>query len=153
MTDLPDFKAIPGMSKEIRDELVATFDALSNWRREIEAVNERCVNQVLDRASAVARAMGWPDQAISTMHAYVEHASKTQTEMIKGWERQLQSTRTPLGVPTSFAQENPGPGSAFLHAKSEFNPLAPWMLWLQAAEMWQRTLIGGAPASKDSRRH
>jgi crotonobetainyl-CoA:carnitine CoA-transferase CaiB-like acyl-CoA transferase len=157
MTDMPDFKALSGMSEEVRDELVATFEALSNWRHEIETVNERFLNKVLDRTSAVARAMGWPDQAVRTMHEYVERASKAQTQainqMTEGWERQLKSTTIPLGVPSNFAQQMPELGSAFPHAKSEFNPLAPWMFWLQTAEMWRRTLIGAVPAGKDSHPH
>ena len=36
-----DSKSIPGMTKEVREELAATFDALSNWRDEIETANER----------------------------------------------------------------------------------------------------------------
>jgi hypothetical protein len=98
----PDFKTIPGMSKEIRKELAATFDALSNWRDEIETVNERCLNKVLDRTSAVARAMGWPDLATRSTREYLESASKAQTEMIdqiiEGWTRQLKSTSAPMAI-------------------------------------------------------
>ena len=60
------------MTKETREELVATFDALSNWRNEVETVNERCLEKVLDRTSAVARTMGWPDQAIKATREYFE---------------------------------------------------------------------------------
>jgi hypothetical protein len=36
-----DFKSIPGITKQMREELVATFGEMSNWRDEIETVNER----------------------------------------------------------------------------------------------------------------
>jgi len=39
MSTALDFKSIPGITKEMREELVATFDAMSNWRDEIEIVN------------------------------------------------------------------------------------------------------------------
>jgi len=91
-----DFKSIPGMTKEVREELAATFDALSNWRDEIETANERSLGKVLDRTAAVARAMGWPDQAVRSTREYLEGASKAQTEMIdqviEGWKRQLTSS-------------------------------------------------------------
>src|SRR4029453_10359123 len=122
---------------------IAPFDALSNWRDEIETVNERCLNKVLDRTSAVARAMGWPDLGTRSTRGDLESASKAQTEMInqiiEGWTRQLKSTSAPMAIPRSFAEHFPGLGT-----KAEFNPLAPWMFWLQAAEMWQRTWMPDA---------
>jgi hypothetical protein len=149
MSDPPDFKTMPGTSKEIRDELVATFDALSNWRDEIETVNERCLNKVLNRTSAVAHSMGWPDPAIRTMRECLENASKAQTQMIEqiieGWKRQLKSA-APMTMSGGLA-------SAFPNANPGFNPLAPWMLWLQAVEMWQRTWIPDALSQKNNRPH
>jgi hypothetical protein len=153
MPDAPEFANIPGMSKEIRNELVATFDALSHWRDEVETVNERCLSQVLAHTSAVARAMGWPDQAIRTTREHLESAAKAQTDMIdqlvEGWKQQLKSTTAPTAIPRGFAAG----GSAFPNAKLEFNPLAPWMLWLQAAEMWQRAWMPDAPSQKATFRH
>ena len=156
-TTLPDLKAISGMSKEMRDELAATFDALSKWRDELETVNDRCLGQVLDRTSKVARAMGWPDQAIKTTREQLETASKVQTEMIdqivEAWRRQLKSTTAPMAVPRNFAEQMPAFGLAFPGAMPEFNPLAPWTFWLQAAEMWQRTWMGETPTSRGYRPH
>jgi hypothetical protein len=147
-----DFKTIPGMTKAIREELVATFDALSKWRDEIETVNERCLRKVLDQTSAVARTMGWPDQSIRSTREYLEGAAKAQTEMIdqmiEGWKRQIKSTSAPMAIPRSFTEYMPG-----LRTKTEFNPLAPWMFWLQAAETWQRTWMPDALARKDNRPH
>ena len=153
MPDVPDFVNIPGMSKEIRNELVATFDALSHWRDEVETVNERCLSQVLAHTAAVARAMGWPDQAIRTTREHLENAAKAQTDMIdqivEGWKRQLKSTTTPMAIPRGFAQLT----SALPSPKFEFNPLAPWTLWFQAAEMWQRAWMPDAPPQKTTFRH
>ena len=145
MSNLPDFKSVPGMSKETREELAAMFNALSTWRDEVETVNERCLKRVLDRTSAVARTMGWPDQAIKATREYFENTSKAQTQMIdqaiEGWKQQLKSPTTPTAFPRTFSDQIPGLAWARPGAKQEFNPLAPWTFWLQAAEMWQRTWL------------
>jgi hypothetical protein len=157
MSTALDFKSISGITKEMREELVATFDALSNWRSEIETANNRCLGKVLDRTAAVARAMGWPDQAVRSTREYLESASKAQTEMIdqivEGWKGQLKSSTAPMAIPRSLSAQGPDLASAFAGAKPEFNPLAPWMFWLQAAKMWQRTWMPDTMSQKDSRPH
>jgi hypothetical protein len=157
MTSQPDLKSVPGMSKEMREELAAAFDALSNWRDEIEAANERCLDKVLERTSAVARTMGWPDQASRTTREFLKNASKAQTEMIdqiiEGWKRQLKSPTAPMAFPRTFADPIGGLASALPGARQEFNPFAPWMFWLQAAEMWQRTWMPDTSAPRDGRPH
>ena len=136
MASSSDFANIPGMTREMRDGVIAAFDALSNWRDEVETANERCLSKVLDRTSAIARAMGWPDQTITTTREYLEKTSKVQIEMIDqvmdAWKRQLKSAAAPVGIPSNFSGQVPV-------AMPEFNPLAPWNFWFQAAEMWQRT--------------
>jgi hypothetical protein len=137
-----DFTNVPGMTKEMREGVIAAFEALSNWRDEVETANERCLSKVLDRTSSIARAMGWPDQAIGTTREYLERTAKVQVEMIEqlmdGWKRQLKSATEPMAMPSSFTGHVPT-------AMPEFNPLAPWNFWLQAAEMWQRTWMSEPP--------
>ena len=139
---------IPGMTKEMRDGVVAAFDALSKWRDEIETVNERCLKKVLDQTSTVARSMGWPDQTVRMTREHLERASKAQTEMIEqiieGWKQQVMSPGA-MGAPRSFAGRMAGPGGAV----PTFDPMAPWTFWMQAAEAWQRTLMPDAARQKD----
>jgi hypothetical protein len=148
-----DFKSIPGITKEMRDGLADTFDALTNCRDEIETANERCLGQVLDQTSAVARAMGWPDQAVRSTREQLESASKVQTEMIdqiiEGWKRQLKSGMVPMAIPSNFSGRMPG----LAPAMPEFNLFAPWTAWLQAAEMWQRTWMPDTSARKGNYPH
>jgi hypothetical protein len=148
-----DFANIPGLTKEMREGVKATFDALANWREEIATVNERCLGNVLDHTSAVARLMGWPDQVINTARERLENSSKIQIAMIdqitEGWKQQLQSTTTPMAVPRGFVGSTP----RFLDATPEFNPLAPWAFWLQAAEMWQRVWMPELQSRERSRPH
>ena len=153
MASSSEFTNIPGMTKEVREGVIAAFDALSNWKDEIETVNERCLRKVLDQTSALSRSMGWPDQTIRATREYLENASKAQTEMIdqimEGWKRQLRSPNGPMAIPQGFASQIPGvPASPFGGAMPEFNPLAPWTFWLQAAEMWQRTWMPDMPARR-----
>ena len=136
MANSSDFANIPGMTREMRDGVIAAFDALSNSRDEVDTANERCLGKVLDRTSALARAMGWPDQAVRVAREYMEKTSKVQVEMIdqimNSWKQQLKSATAPMAFPSDFTAQVPG-------AMPEFNALAPWNFWLQAAEMWQRT--------------
>ncbi len=149
MANTSDFTNIPGMTKEMRDRVIAAFDALTNWRDEIETANERCLGKVLDQTSAVARSMGWPDQAIRNTREYLENTSKAQTQLIdqvmEGWKRQLKSPTAPTGIPRSFAGQVPGLSTS----APEFNPLAPWTFWLQAAEMWQRAWMPEGSSHRD----
>jgi hypothetical protein len=140
--DLRDMN-LPGIRKEVCDELIATFDTLSNWRDEIESVNERSLTKVLDQTSAVARSMGWPVQAVSATRDYLENASKMQTTMIDqfmaGWKTQLNSPIAPMAMPRSFNDQMPQLSGSTFAGAMPFSPLAPWTFWMQAAEMWQRT--------------
>jgi hypothetical protein len=148
-----DIANIPGITKEMRDGVKATFDALENWRKEIEVVNERCLGNVLDRTSALARSMGWPDQTIRMTREHLENSSKVQIDMIDqltdGWKQQLQSTTAPMAVPRSFS----GHTAALAGATPEFNPFAPWAFWLQAAEMWQRAWMPEVQPRREYRPH
>ena len=140
---------IPGMTKEMREGVVAALDALSKWRDEIETVNDRCLKKVLDQTSTVARSMGWPDQTVRMTREHLERASKAQTEMIEqiieGWKQQVMSPGA-MGAPRSFAGQMPGlPGGAM----PTFDPMAPWTFWMQAAEAWQRTWMPDAARQKD----
>jgi len=141
------------MTKDMREGVVAAFDALSHWRDEIETANERCLGKVLDQTSAVARSMGWPDQAIRTTREYLENTSKMQLEMIDHitdtWKQQLKSATGPMSVPRSFSGQASGlSAAAFSPAKPEFSAFAPWTFWLQAARCGsapgcQRRLLAG----------
>ena len=158
MTSSSKFSNVPGMNKELHEGVVAAFDALSHWRDEIEVVNERCMGEVLDRTAAVTRSMGWPDPAIRATREYLENTSKVQTELIdqiiEGWKRQLKSPTAPMAIPRSLTGRIPRlPAATFARAMPEFNPLAPWTFWLQAAEMWQRAWMPDVSPQKDIRSH
>jgi hypothetical protein len=150
MASSSEFTNIPGITKEMRENVGSAFDALSNWRDEIETVNERCLSKVLDKTSAVARSMGWPDQAVNATRQALESASKAQTEvidqLIESWKKQLKSPTAPLGIPRGLAGQIPGVSAPSLYGSMpEFNPLTPWTFWMQAAQAWQRAWMPEAP--------
>ena len=144
MANSSDFTKIAGMTKEMRDRVAAAFDALSNWRDEVETANERCLGKVLDQTSAVARSMGWPDEAVKTTRDYLQQTAKVQTQLIdqliEVWKQQLKSPIGPMAIPRGLTGQTSGPSlSMIAGAMPDFDLFAPWKIWLQAAEMWQRT--------------
>ena len=144
MASSSDFTNIAGMTKEMRDRVAAAFDALSNWRDEVETANERCLGYVLDQTSAVARSMGWPDEAVKTTRDYLQQTAKVQTQLIdqliEVWKQQLKSPIGPMAIPRGLTGQTSGPSlSMMAGAMPDFDLFAPWKIWLQAAEMWQRT--------------
>jgi hypothetical protein len=158
MISLPDLKNMPGISKEMREDLMATFDALSNWRDEIETANDRCLSKVLDRITATARSMGWPDQVVGAMREHLRNASKVQTRIIEqiidAWKQQLRSPTSPMAVPGAFADQMAQLSeSAASGAMPNVWALAPWSFWFQVAEMWQRAWIPPEPSRREARPH
>ena len=158
MANSSDFKNITGITKEMRDRVMAAFDELSNWRDEIETANERCLGKVLDQTSAVARSMGWPDEAVKTTREYLQQTAKVQTQLIdqliEGWKQQLKSPLAPIAIPPGLpGQASEAFTTKMAGAMKDFDALAPWKMWLQAAEMWQRTWMPEVAKRGDTRSH
>ena len=155
MANSSDFTNLAGMTKEMRDRVAAAFDALSNWRDEIETANERCLGKVLDQTSAVARSMGWPDEAVKTTRGYLLQTAKVQTQLIdqlmEGWKQQLKSPLAPMAIPRGLTGQTGPTASITASAIPEFDAFAPWKMWLQAAEMWQRTWMPDVGKRTDTR--
>ena len=155
MANSSDFKNITGLTKEMRDRVVAAFDELSNWRDEIETANERCLGKVLDQTSAVARSMGWPDEAVKTTRECLQQTAKVQTQLIdqlmEGWKQQLKSPLAPIAIPPGLpGQTTEAFATKMAGAMKDFDAFAPWKMWLQAAEMWQQTWMPDVPKRGDT---
>jgi hypothetical protein len=133
---------------DARGAVAAAMQALSKWQDEIAAANERCLSKVLDETSAAARAVGWPDHVIKATRDQLHNASKVQTQIIEQvtelWKKQLESPSSRMPVPgRPFDQMQRAPGATHLGCMPEMfgmagQPFAPMLLWIQAAEMWQR---------------
>ena len=134
MTRFPESRVIPILPRETREAIKAVFDALSEWRDEVNTSTERYSESVLDKMAAAARALGWPKELVEASHKHLVQASKAQMHLIDhlmdAWEKQL-------SAPTSnqfLAQLNKFSGTGF-----GAMPLSsPFDLWMQTTEMWQR---------------
>ena len=151
-------KDVPGLTREVREEVIAAFDALSNWRDEVDTANERCLKKVLDQTAKVAKALGWNDQTIRATREYLETVAKMQSEAIdqltETWKRQLTSSTQPMAIPRGFSGLIPGlEAPAVTGGMAPFAPFTPWAFWMQAAEAWQRTWMQEVDSRRDRRSH
>ena len=129
--------------------MTSVFEALEKWRDEVFSVNERHLTKTLDLVAGSQRSLGWPDQFAAATKEYLLKASKIQTQMIgqvmDAWEHQLKSSAGPPALPEAFRFQTPPPfGSALKDSMSdmmrlqELTLVAPFRLWMHAAETWQR---------------
>jgi ribonuclease D len=140
------------LSGESRQALMDAFNAVSQWRDEIAAANDRCLTKVLDQVAAAQRAQGWPNGVTVATREHLLKASKMQTQMIDQlmaeWEQQLKSKGT-------------SPDSSLLRMPSATDPLSemmrlsqmtltPFKLWLSAAEAWQRSWADAVRGATDT---
>jgi hypothetical protein len=160
---MPAADVLNSLNSDARQTLTSVFEALEGWRDEVSSVNERHLAKVLDQVAASQRAMGWPDRFTTAAREHLTMASKTQTYMIDqvmdAWEHQLKSAIAPSILPGKFKLPAPpqsgaalmGPMQEMMRLQEltlapfqEFT-LAPFRFWMQAAEMWQRSLSGALP--------
>jgi hypothetical protein len=143
------------LSNEARQAVTAAFDALAHWRNEIVAANERCLTKALDQVTDAHRALGWPEQVTAAAKEHFLKASKMQSLMIDqamdAWQQQLKTQHARSGIP-GFIFQAPAPSQFTIPASEMMRfsemTLAPFKLWIEAAETWQRTwmtaMSGGA---------
>ncbi len=150
-----DSQSLTSLSDDARQAVTAAFDALAHWRNEISAANERSLTNVLDRVTDAHRALGWPDQVTAAAKEHFLRGSKMPAHMIDqamdAWQQLLKSHTVRSGVP-GFTFQAPV-ASQFTIPASEMMrfsemTLAPFKLWMDVAEAWQRTwmaaMSGGA---------
>ena len=133
---------------DARQAATTALQSLSKWHDEVVAANERCLADVLDQTAAAAHAMGWPDHVINATRDQLLKASQLQTQAIHQlaahWKKQLESPTSLMPVARSLLDPTPRlPSSSYPGSMPEMfgiggQPFAPMLLWVQAAEMWQR---------------
>ena len=161
MMPASDIRTLTLHNSDARDAVTSAFEALEKWRDEEFAVNERHLTKALDLVAGSQRALGWPDHVATATREYLLKASKIQTQMISqvmdAWEKQLKSSASPPALPEAFQFQMPAPsGSALKDSGSDMLrlqelTLTPFMLWMQAAEMWQRNWAEAMTGSYESR--
>ena len=162
MMPASDIRTLTLHNSDAREAVTSAFEALEKWRDEAFAVNERHLTKALDLVAGSQRALGWPDHVATATREYLLKASKIQTQMISqvmdAWEKQLKSSAGPPTLPAAFRFQMPAPyGSALKDSGSDMLRLqeltlaTPFMLWMQAAEMWQRNWAEAMKGSYESR--
>ena len=63
---------VPGLSADARKAVNAVFDAMSSWRTETINKSEEGIGQVIEKMSAAARALGWPDEIVQVTRAQMQ---------------------------------------------------------------------------------
>jgi ribonuclease D len=128
--------SISGLTKEASDGVNAALKALTTWRNEVAAANEKNGKRVIDQMTAAASALKWPDQVVNAARSQLQSISdvqiKTMDQMVDAWEAQI---RSPNPLTTS-------PKWSELHSLwgLDSGPTArnPIELWMQFMEQWQR---------------
>ena len=103
-------------SKYPRREVAGAFDALSQWRDEIAAANERCLMKAVDQLATAQRAIGWSEPVIAAAREPLLKTAQVQTHMIDqimdAWEQQLKSVPDFSGIAPAVRPRVPLPAGA-----------------------------------------
>jgi hypothetical protein len=137
-----DSRTHPAFDNDARQAAGRVVDALSKWRNELAAANDRWLANALDQMSVAARTLGWPDSAVSGMREHLQGVSKMQAQIIDrfidAWSGNLKVPPALKAVGPSFADRTPGVSAFSAPPGMSGMPFAPMDLWVQAAETWQR---------------
>jgi hypothetical protein len=153
MMPVSDIQTLTSHNSDARQAVTSAFEALDKWRDELVSVNERHLTKALDLVASSQRSMGWPDHFTTATREYLLKSSKIQAQMISqvmdAWEKQLKSSASPPSLPEAFQFQMPASsrstpkdtGSDMLQLQelAMAAPLNPFMLWMQAAQIWQRS--------------
>lgn len=82
MASSSNVRAQLALPREARAAVEAVFDALSEWREEVSASNERHSETVVEKMSAAARALGWPKELVE---ASQKHSCKHPRCSCRSW--------------------------------------------------------------------
>ena len=143
MTNTRDLRTLGSLSSEARQAVTAAFDAMSEWRDETSAANERCLPKLLDQLTTIQRAMGWPDNWNAAAREHLVKASTMQTQMIDqimdAWVQQLKSPARLQGSAMLPMPTLSGSNDPMLEMMRFWETMfPPFKFWMQATEQWQR---------------
>ena len=130
---------VSGLTNDARDEVNAALKAVSTWRNEIAATNEKNGKLVMEKMAGAASALGWPEQVIDAARTQLQGIAdmqiKTMDQLMDAWEEQVKLPNPMTASPSAMLSKLkslPGLGTS-----TATNPLE---LWMQLAEQWQRAL-------------
>ncbi len=144
--------AFNALGDEQRKAMTAAFDAMSNWRQELNSMQEKNSAAVFDKMSSAAKSLGWPTEFVDLTRQQMQNVTKMQTQAIEQvmdvWEKQATSAANAgakmelpkfpgFGGMPSFGGASSG--SMFPGMPDMGTPMMPLQLWMQAADMWQKS--------------
>jgi hypothetical protein len=136
-----DPMSVTGLSNEARDAVTAAFDAMSMWRTETVNNSEKNLEQVIEKMTAAARALGWPEQIVDATRLQMQTVTKSQIQMMDqmmdALEEQIKSPNpsamlSKLKSLSSFSSAGSWPN---LGDMSAMNPM---QFSMQSIEQWQK---------------
>ena len=134
--------SLTGLTKEAGAGVNAALKALTTWRNEVAAVNEKNGKRVIDQMAEAASALGWPEPVITTARTQLQGIAdvqvKTMDQMAEAWEKQIRSPN-PMSASPQLSELH----SLYGLTTQSSNPIEVWM---QFVEQWQRAwgeAIGG----------
>jgi hypothetical protein len=121
-----------GMTADARKAIDNALDALSSFRADFTSLYERHSEEIFDRMSDAAKAMGWAPDVIDATRQQMHQAAQVQLQMIEQLSR-------------SWEQVKPGDATKGMLLPSEPSlggvagmQTTPFQLWMDATQMWQR---------------
>ena len=137
-----DQMSTPKLSDDARKAVNAAFEAMSTWREQI--VNEKNGERVIEKMTAAARELGWPEQIIDATRVQMEAITKMQIQtmdhMMDTWEAQIKSpnsSSTMLSKLTALPNFRPV-GSWPNSGNRQMVALNGFELYMQVAQQWQK---------------
>ena len=139
--------SVPGLSNEAREAVNAALKALSTWRNELVETSESNGKRVIEKMSAAAAAMGWPEQIVDAARTQIQSIAeiqvKTMDQVMDAWQEQL---KLPNPTASASAMLNklkslPGMPAAgnWPSADALQQATNPLQFWMQFAEQWQKS--------------
>src|SRR6266516_7276347 len=114
-----------GLSDEARKAVNAAFDAMSTWRIETANNSEKNSEEVIEKMTAAARALGWPEQIVDATRAQLQSITKMQIQMMDhmmdAWEEQIKSPNLMTGSPSAMLSK--------LKSLPNVSPAGSWPNW------------------------
>src|SRR6202045_904467 len=92
----------PNLSDETRRAVNGAFDSMSLCRTETLSISEKGFEQVMEKISEAAPALGWPEQVVDATRSQVQSITKMQIQTIDqimdAWEEQIKSPNPSLPI-------------------------------------------------------
>lgn len=166
-----NFSNAKEMSEDARKAASEAFQALTNWRDEMARANENYSSKVFDQMANASKAMGWPDSMIEAARSQMQESSRMQLQMMdqlmETWSKQINTPNMTMASPNDFMEQMkkfqemstggmPGmgnmPGMSGMPGMGAMPgmAMAPFQMWMQAAEMWQRNMASAMSMWSDN---